>query len=276
MSEGRVEFVDSHCHLNLLDLDAWDGDFERMMTATLEAGVTHILCIATELETFPEVLALADTWPRVHATVGVHPLYKDSREPSQAELVELAAHPRVVAIGETGLDYFYAADNADWQRERFRVHVRAARQTGLPLVIHTRKAREDTLRIIEEEGQGEVTGVLHCYTENRTMAERALELGFYISVSGIATFRNASNVRKVIRKLPLERLLIETDAPWLAPVPHRGKPNEPRFVPHVAETVAELKETSVDQVARITRNNFFALFSRARPVPEQTGREASA
>lgn len=265
MPENDMQFVDSHCHLNLLNLDAWNGDFERMMAATSDAGVSHLLCIATELETFNEVRQLAEDWPWVHATVGVHPLYGDAREPSQAELVELAAHPRVVAIGETGLDYYYAAEDADWQRERFRVHVRAARETGLPLVIHTRKAREDTLRIIEEEGGGEVTGVLHCYTENRTMAERALELGFYISVSGIATFQNASKVRKVVEKLPLDRLLIETDAPWLAPVPHRGQPNEPRFVPHVAETVAELHQVPVAEVARVTRENFFRLFDQATP-----------
>jgi TatD DNase family protein len=268
MSDNDLQFVDSHCHLNLLDLDAWDGSFERMMAATRDAGVSHVLCIATELETFHQVRDLAEQWPWVHATVGVHPLYGDAREPSQAELVELAAHPRVVAIGETGLDYYYAAEDADWQRERFRVHIRAARETGLPLVIHTRKAREDTLRLIEEEGEGEVTGVLHCYTENRTMAERALELGFYISVSGIATFQNASKVRKVIDKLPLDRLLIETDAPWLAPEPYRGKPNEPRYVPRVAETVAELQGVSVAEVARVTRDNYFRLFSKAEPAEE--------
>ena len=270
MPDNDLQFVDSHCHLNLLDLEAWDGSFERMMAATQDAGVSHVLCIATELETFHEVRDLAEQWPWVHATVGVHPLYGDAREPGQAELVELAAHPRVVAIGETGLDYYYAAEDADWQRERFRVHIRAARETGLPLVIHTRKAREDTLRLIEEEGAGEVTGVLHCYTENRTMAERALELGFYISVSGIATFQNASKVRKVIDKLPLERLLIETDAPWLAPEPHRGKPNEPRYVPRVAQAVAELQGTSVAEVARVTRANFFRLFDRAEPVDVAT------
>jgi TatD DNase family protein len=266
MPDGGVEFVDSHCHLNLLDLEAWGGDFRRMMDAAREAGVSHMLCIGTELETFPEVRELAETWPQVHATVGVHPLYKDSQEPDEDELVALAEHPRVVAIGETGLDYFYAAEEAEWQRERFRVHVRAARRTGLPLVIHTRKAKDDTLKIIEEEGGGEVTGVLHCYTENRTMAERAMELGFYISISGIVTFHNASNVRKVVKKLPLERLLIETDAPWLAPVPHRGQSNEPRFVPHVAEAIAELHGTDVAEVARVTRDNFFRLFSQARPA----------
>lgn len=266
MPDGTVQFVDSHCHLNLLDLDAWDGDFERMMAATGEAGVSHVLCIGTDLETFPQVRELAERWPNVHATVGVHPLYGESREPTREELVSLASHPRVVAIGETGLDYFYAAEDAEWQRERFRVHVRAARETGLPLVVHTRKAKDDTLRIIEEEGQGEVTGVLHCYTENRTMAERAMELGFYISISGIVTFHNASNVRKVVRKLPLERLLIETDAPWLAPVPHRGQPNQPLYVTHVAEAVAQLLETNVETVARETRENFFRLFSKAQPA----------
>ncbi len=254
-------FVDSHCHLNLLDLEPWDGDFARMMEAAGDAGVSRILCIATDLETFPRVRELAESWPGVHGTVGVHPLYRDSREPDEDELVELARHPRIVAIGETGLDYFYASEDAQWQRERFRVHVRAARRSGLPLVIHTRKAREDTLGILREEGQGEVTGVLHCYTENRRMAEEAIEMGFFISVSGIVTFANASNVRKVVRQLPLERLLIETDAPWLAPVPYRGKPNEPRYVTEVAACVAGLHEVSVEKVATLTRENYFRLFN---------------
>lgn len=253
-------FVDSHCHLNLLDLEPWDQDFGRMMEATGEAGVSHVLCIATDLETYPQIRELAETWPGVHGTVGVHPLYRDSREPDEDELIDHARHPRIVAIGETGLDYFYASEDAEWQRERFRVHVRAARRSGLPLVIHTRKAREDTLSILREEGQGEVTGVLHCYTENRRMAEQAIDMGFYISISGIATFANASGLRKVVRHLPLERLLIETDAPWLAPEPHRGRPNEPRHVVEVARCIAGLHETSVEQVAAVTRANYFRLF----------------
>ena len=258
--EVSTGFVDSHCHLDLIDPEGGEQAVARALSAASDAGVTHVLCIATELEHFPRVRAIAEQWPGVHATVGVHPLYRDSRETSVEELTELAAHPKVVAIGETGLDYHYAAEDADWQRDRFRIHVRAARKTGLPLVVHTRKAREDTLAILEEEGAGEVTGVLHCYTENMTMAQRAMDLGFSISVSGIVTFRNASKLRKVVKRLPLERILIETDAPWLAPEPHRGHTNEPRHVVEVARCIAELHDTDVERVRDVTRRNYFRLF----------------
>ena len=256
--------VDSHCHLDRLDLSPYDNDINALMTATREAGVSHLLCIGVDLETFPQVRELAERYDDVHCTVGVHPLYKDSREPTTQELVTLAQHPRVVAIGETGLDYFYAKGETEWQRRRFIAHIDAARETGLPLVIHTRDAREDTIALLRGHGGGEVSGVLHCFTEDLAMAEQAIDIGFYISISGIATFANAEPLREVVRALPLERLLIETDAPWLAPVPYRGKSNEPRYVSEVAKLVADLKQVPVQRLIDITRENFYALFGRAR------------
>ena len=258
--------VDSHCHLDRLDLAAHEGDFDAMMRAAADAGVSHMLCIGVDLESFPQVLAVAEAWPQVHCTVGVHPLYRESRAATTEELVRHAQHPKVVAIGETGLDYCYAGDDPSWQHERFAAHILAARQTGLPLVIHTRDARADTLAMLREHGAGEVRGVLHCFTEDLSMAEAAIDMGFMISISGIVTFRNAEPLRDVVRALPLEHLLIETDSPWLAPVPHRGKQNEPRFVAEVARCVAELKGVTMEQVAACTRDNFFRLFSKARPV----------
>ncbi|MCC4309291.1 TatD family hydrolase [Alcanivorax marinus] len=263
MPDVSLDLVDSHCHLDRLNLDAYDGDFQAMMAATRADGVSHMLCIGVDLETFPRVRDLAESHPDVHATVGVHPLYKESREPDADELVRLADHPRVVAIGETGLDYFYAKEQRDWQQRRFVAHIQAARRTGLPLVIHTRGAKEDTLALLREHGGGDVRGVLHCFTEDTDMAEQAMAMGFYISISGIVTFRNAEALRDTVRALPLERLLIETDSPWLAPVPFRGKPNEPRHVARVAECVADLKALPVAEVARVTRDNFYTLFSKA-------------
>ena len=259
--------VDSHCHLDRLDSKAFP-DLDAVMRDTRAAGISQILCIGVDLETFPQVLDVAQRYPDVHATVGVHPLYRDSREPDSDELVQLAKHPRVVAIGETGLDYFYAKGDTGWQQDRFRVHIRAARETGLPLVIHTRDAREDTLRLLREEGEGQVRGVLHCFTEDLDMALRGIELGFYVSISGIVTFRNADQLREVVRELPLERLLVETDAPWLAPVPYRGKPNHPVYVREVAQQVAALKEIDVQTLADVTRDNFYNLFSKAREAAD--------
>lgn len=261
---SSATFVDSHCHLDRLNLEAHGGDFSAMMAATEEAGVSHMLCIGVDLETFPNVQALAEQYPHVFASVGVHPLYKESREPSVTELLERAAHPKVIAIGETGLDYFYAKEERDWQKRYFIAHIQAARETGLPLVVHTRGAKDDTLSLLREHGGGEVKGVLHCFTEDLDMAQQAIELGFYISISGIVTFRNAEPLRDVVRALPIEKLLIETDSPWLAPVPFRGKPNEPRFVANVAECVAELKDVSVEQLGKITADNFFTLFNKAQ------------
>ncbi len=261
---SAATFVDSHCHLDRLNLEAHGGDFSAMMAATEEAGVSHMLCIGVDLETFPDVQALAEQYPQVFASVGVHPLYKESREPSVAELLERAAHPKVIAIGETGLDYFYAKEEREWQKRYFIAHIEAARQTGLPLVVHTRGAKDDTLNLLREHGGGDVKGVLHCFTEDLDMARQAIELGFYISISGIVTFRNAQSLRDTVKALPMEKLLIETDAPWLAPVPFRGKPNEPRFVANVAECVAELKGVSVEELASITADNFFTLFNKAQ------------
>ena len=255
-------FVDSHCHLDRLNLDAHGGDFEAMMAATAQAGVSHMLCIGVDLESFPQVQALAEQYENVFASVGVHPLYKESREPQPNELVERAGHPKVVAIGETGLDYFYAKEEREWQQRYFVAHIQAARETGLPLVVHTRGAKEDTLALLREHGAGQVRGVLHCFTEDLDMALQAIELGFYISISGIVTFRNAQALRDTVKQLPLERLMIETDSPWLAPVPHRGKQNQPAYVKDVAQYIADLKQMPVAELAKITTDNFYRLFDR--------------
>ena len=236
-----------------------------MIQANRSAGVEEMLCVCIDLESYPAMLALVEPFAGIPVSVGVHPCDRDRREPGVAELVELAAHPRNVAIGETGLDYFRAEGDLEWQRERFRTHIRAAIEVGRPLIIHTREAREDTIRILREEGAERAGGVMHCFTETWEMAEAALELGFYISFSGIVTFRNAGDLREVASRVPLERLLIETDSPYLAPVPHRGKPNEPRHVARVAGTIAELRDLAVEEVARVTGENFRRLFGWPRP-----------
>lgn len=257
--------VDSHCHLDRVDLAPYEGDFSKLMDATRAAGISHLLCVSIDLESYPAMLSLVEPFPEISVSVGVHPNDQDRREPSVAELVELAAHPKNVAIGETGLDYFRTEGNLDWQRERFRTHIRAARETGKPLIIHTREARSDTIGIMREEQAESVGGVMHCFTETWEMARAALDLDFYISFSGIVTFRNAAELREVAARVPDDRLLIETDSPYLAPVPHRGKPNEPRYVGKVAETIAELRGVSHEQLARQSRDNFFRLFSNAAP-----------
>lgn len=225
------------------------------------ADVVGALNVCTALEEFPAVVALAEAHPLVWASVGVHPDYRDIREPDVETLVRLARHDRVVAIGETGLDYFRLKEPLDWQRERFRVHIRAARETGLPLIIHTRAAAEDTLRILREERAGEVGGVMHCFTETLDVARAALDLGFFISFSGIVTFKNAQALREVAAAVPMERLLIETDAPYLAPVPHRGRTNEPAYVPFVAKTIGQLKNVDPIEVGQQTMNGFRQLFN---------------
>lgn len=253
-------YIDSHCHLDRVDLTPYDADFGRFMAATRAAGVEHILCVSIDLESYPDMLALVAEQPDVSISVGVHPNEQDRREPGVAELVALAGHPKNVAIGETGLDYFRSDAALAWQQVRFRTHVQAAREAGKPLIIHTRDAREDTLRILREEGAQAVGGVMHCFTETWEMAAAAMDLGFYISFSGIVTFRNAEALREVAARVPLERLLIETDAPYLAPVPHRGKPNEPRYLVQVAATIAALRGLSVVELAAVTRANFHRLF----------------
>jgi TatD DNase family protein len=253
-------YIDSHCHINFPDLaDKLPEVFELMR----QNQVSHALCISVELERFPDILALAESHPNVYASVGVHPDHEDCSEPSVEQLVELAAHPRVVAIGETGLDYFRLTGDLEWQRERFRTHIRAARACRKPLVIHTRSAAEDTLRIMDEERAGEAGGVMHCFTESQAVAEAAMAMGFYISFSGIVTFKNAVALREVAAAVPLERMLIETDSPYLAPVPHRGRTNQPGYVVHVAEEIARIKGLSAEEVGEITSQNFFRLFTSA-------------
>lgn len=253
-------FVDSHCHINFPDLaNRLPQVFERMAAN----GVTHALCIGVELEKFPEIRMLAETHANVYASVGVHPDHEDCTEPTVEELVALADHPKVVAIGETGLDYFRLTGDLEWQRARFRTHIRAARTCRKPLVIHTRAAADDTLAIMREENAGEAGGVMHCFTESLAVAEAALDLGFYISFSGIVTFKNAAALREVAAAVPLARMLIETDSPYLAPVPHRGQTNEPGFVRHVAEEIARIRNLSVEEVGQATSRNFFRLFGIA-------------
>ena len=254
-------FVDSHCHLDFPDL----AQREEAVLATMSANrVGCALCVAVKLEDFPRVLALAERHPHLYASVGVHPDGGDVEEPDVARLTALAAHPKVVAIGETGLDYYWQKDAPEWQRERFRTHIRAARECGKPLIIHTRSAAADTLRLMREEGAAEAGGVMHCFTETREVAEAALDLGFYISFSGIVTFKNAVDLKAVAQFVPLDRLLIETDAPYLAPVPHRGKTNEPGWVIHVAEEIARLRYEPLERIEAATTENFFRLFRDAR------------
>lgn len=260
-------FVDSHCHLSFPELL---GQIGPIRAAMAQAGVDRALCICTTLEEFDTVHGLARAHDNFWCSVGVHPDNEGVLEPGLDDLLERAKLPRVVAIGETGLDYYRLAgrsiDDMAWQRERFRVHIRAARATGLPLVIHTRSASDDTLSILREEGQGTVRGVFHCFTETRAVAREALALGFHISFSGILTFRNAEELRAVAAEVPLERCLIETDSPYLAPAPHRGKLNTPALVPHVAAKLAEIKGVDVEQVARATSDNFERLFLSRGPA----------
>ncbi|WP_233881557.1 TatD family hydrolase [Paraburkholderia flagellata] len=254
-------FVDSHCHINFEGL----GDrLPQVLENMRENAVTHALCVSVDLETLPSVLDIASRYENVYASVGVHPDHEHMREPSVAELVELAEHPKVVAIGETGLDYFRLGERTiadmEWQRERFRTHIRAAHATGKPLIVHTRAASDDTLRIMEEERAGEPGGVMHCFTEPWAIAERALAQNFYISLSGIVTFKSATDVQEVARRVPIQRLLIETDSPYLAPVPFRGKPNEPAYVSHVGRFIAQQRGLPDAELGAVTTQNFFRLF----------------
>lgn len=264
-------FTDSHCHLNFSELIA---DLPAIRQAMAEAQVTRALCISTTIESYDEVRQLADDYDNFWATVGVHPDNEGVYEPTVEDLVERAQHPRVVAIGETGLDYYQmeerkggrGIEELDWQRARFRTHICAAQQTQLPLVIHTRAASDDTLSILKDEGEdgsaGSAGGVFHCFTESLEVAKAALDLGFYISFSGIITFKNAQGVRDVASYVPMDRVLIETDSPYLAPMPYRGKRNNPAYVPYVAQQLAECKGVSVERVAEQTNDNFDALFAK--------------
>ena len=253
--------VDSHCHLDFPDLAA---NLPQLLDLMQQNDVGCAVCIGVNLEDLPRVLALAEAHPQIFASVGVHPESTDVEEPSVADLVALATHPKVIAIGETGLDYYWHKDAPEWQRERFRTHIRAARESGKPLVIHNRDATADVLRLLEEERAGEVGGIMHCFTESWAVAEAVLELGFYISLSGIVTFKNALLIKEVARRVPLDRLLVETDSPYLAPVPYRGKTNQPGYVKHVAEEIARLRGLAYEEVVTATTDNFFRLFPEVR------------
>ena len=253
-------FIDSHCHINFPELAADLGAVTGAMAAN---SVTHALCVSVNLETFPDVRAIAERFPNIFASIGVHPDDRSGEEPDVARLVALADHARVVAIGETGLDYYRVEGDTEWQRERFRTHIRAARQIGKPLIVHTREAAADTLRILQQEAAAEVGGVMHCFTETTEVARRAMEMNFLISFSGIVTFKSATALKEVARDVPLESMLIETDSPYLAPVPYRGRTNQPAYVRFVAEEIARIKGISMESVAEATTANFFRLFKRA-------------
>lgn len=262
-------FTDSHCHLTFPELKAQLPQIRQAMT---DAQVDRALCICTTMEEAPQVLDLAAQHENFWATVGVHPDNEGVTEPDVDTLVALAGAPKVVAIGETGLDYYRLGDRTldqmEWQRERFRVHIRAARQARLPLVIHTRSAAQDTLALLGEEGAEEVGGVFHCFTESAKVARAALDMGFFISFSGILSFKNAQDLREVAAWVPLDRCLIETDSPYLAPVPYRGKTNTPAYVPQVAQALAQAKGLPLQAVAEATSRNFEVLFLRTPPLPE--------
>ncbi len=256
-----TSFVDSHCHINFPELYQ---NIDSILSKMSSNKVTHALCVSVTLDKLPDIFKIANTYAHIFASVGVHPDYEDIKEPSVEELCRLAKENKVVAIGETGLDYFRVQGDLTWQRDRFRTHIKAAIQSNLPLIIHTRNAAEDTLKIMREEGANQVGGVMHCFTESLDVALEAIKLNFYISFSGIVTFKNATDLKEVVKAIPLDRMLIETDSPYLAPVPYRGKINDPSNVIHVAEEIAKLKNISVEEVGQITTQNFFKLFSKCR------------
>ena len=249
--------VDSHCHLDFPELA---GQLDTVLALMRTNDVAYALSVSVTLEDFPKIRAIAEANANIFASVGVHPDYADAPLVTVDALKTLADHPKVVAIGETGLDYFRLKGDLEWQRDRFRTHIRAARECGKPLIIHTRSAADDTLRLMHEERASEVTGVMHCFTENWEVAQAALDMGFYISFSGIVTFKNAKILKDVAQRVPLDRMLVETDSPFLAPVPHRGKTNQPGFVLHVAEEIGRLRGISTAQVCAATTENFGRLF----------------
>lgn len=253
--------VDSHCHLDLLDLTRFDNDLSKVLAAAHEKGVEKFLCVSVALDKFPTLVAIAEQYPNISLSVGLHPSEKPEHEPTAESLIALADHPLVVAIGETGLDYYYNKGDLTWQQDRFRCHIAAAKAVKKPLIIHTRDAREDTIAIMREEAAETVGGVMHCFTETWEMAQQALALGFYISFSGIVTFKNATALQEVAQKVPLDRILIETDSPFLSPVPFRGKPNYPANVYYVAAFMAQLRGMTVEEIAAVTTDNFNRLFT---------------
>ena len=255
--------TDSHCHLDKIKLDQFDHNFDNIISSATESDVSRFLCVCIDLERFEDVLQIASQYPQIYYSVGVHPTSEGVKEPTIKDLIELSNNNKVIAIGETGLDYFHISDedkDMEWQRARFRVHIRAAKQVNKPLIIHTRSAKEDTLRILAEEGAESVGGVMHCFAEDWQTAKKAIALNFHISFSGIVTFNSAKALQYVAQKVPEERILIETDSPWLAPVPKRGKSNQPAYVKYVAEKIAELRGESYQHIAKISSDNFERLF----------------
>ena len=255
-------FIDSHCHL---DFPEFQSRLPEVLGNMHSAKVTHALCVSVDLPDFPNVLKLAQDHPNLYASVGVHPDYEDTPEPTLEFLVETALkHPKIIAVGETGLDYYRMGDRSyesmQWQRERFRTHIRASIASKKPLIIHTRSASEDTIKILKEEGAQQIGGVMHCFTESYDVARAAMELGFFISFSGIVTFKSAKELQETCKQVPLDRMLIETDSPYLAPIPYRGKTNEPAWVSKVGEFIAGLKGVSIEDLAKHTSNNFYECF----------------
>jgi TatD DNase family protein len=252
--------IDSHCHLDRIDLKPYQNDFACFMHEAKVNQIEHLLSIAIDLESYPAMLDLVAGFQQISVTVGVHPNVQDCKDPTVDELVALGEPDNVIGIGETGLDYFRSEGDLSWQHQRFRNHISAAKKLKKPLIIHTREAKNDTLRILKEEGAEEVGGVIHCFTEDWEFAQKALDLNFYISFSGIVTFNNATAIKEVAKKVPADRFLIETDSPYLAPVPFRGRPNYPTYVRYVAEQIAELRGAPVNKIAELSTKNFYDLF----------------
>ncbi|HEY8094841.1 MAG TPA: TatD family hydrolase [Methylobacter sp.] len=255
--------IDSHCHLDRIDLAPYQNDFACFMQEAANCKIEYLLCISIDLEAYPAMLDLVSPYPQISVSVGVHPNSQEGHDPSVEELIALGRPDKVIAIGETGLDYFRSEGDLSWQHQRFRNHINAAKALKKPLIIHTREAKHDTLRMLKEEGADEVGGIIHCFTEDWEFAQKALDLNFYISFSGIVTFNSAKEIQEVAKKVPADRFLIETDSPYLAPVPFRGRPNYPTYVRYVAEKLAELRGTTIDEVAGLSTENFYRLFKLA-------------
>ena len=253
--------VDSHCHINCLKGSEDKQVVADYLNSALDQEVNEFLCVSIDWETWPEVINIAEQHNSVYASVGVHPNHDEGHEPSIEDLLDRAKHEKIIAIGETGLDYFRSEGDLTWQQNRFRTHIAAAKACQKPLIIHTRDAREDTLKIMQEESAKDARGVMHCFTESWEMAKAAMDMDFYISFSGIVTFKNAVELQEVAKKVPLDRMLVETDSPYLAPVPHRGKQNQPAYTRYVAEFIAELRGVSLSEIAEQTTNNFYTLFN---------------
>ena len=266
-------FIDSHCHLDRIDLKPYQNDFSVFMQEVKNHKIEHLLCIAIDLEAYPAMFELVKNYPNISLSVGVHPNEHEGRKPTFDELLKLARHEKVIAIGETGLDYFRSEGDLSWQHEHFKTHIQVAKAVRKPLIIHTRKAAEETLKVLAEEGADEIGGVIHCFSEDWDFAQKAMALNFYISFSGIVTFKNAHAIQDAAQKIPADHFLIETDSPYLAPSPFRGKPNYPLYVNYVAKKLAELRGVSLEEIAAQSTANFYALFSKADSISQNLNKE---